>query len=188
MLVFVLSSRRSRPRALPQDLSTRLFYVWFCTKHLCFCFGGQRMACGPSPHLTGHGLRPPAIVLLPSAKIYGRSALLMVGRPCILPFCHFWLADHCASAFTDILMPAALAGIHLAPPPYTCMEGFHSCLACFVSFARVKLYKGRASPPSSRVTKKDEGSSGSRVSIVYLFYLYFSLSFALSVCLSLVLH
>ncbi|KAI8006594.1 hypothetical protein LOK49_LG07G01351 [Camellia lanceoleosa] len=34
----LLSSRRSRPRALPQDLSTCLFCAWLWTKHLCFCF------------------------------------------------------------------------------------------------------------------------------------------------------
>ncbi|GMP97162.1 hypothetical protein CsSME_00045527 [Camellia sinensis var. sinensis] len=28
---------------------------------LVFCFGGQGMACETSPHLTGHGLRPPAL-------------------------------------------------------------------------------------------------------------------------------
>ena len=154
--MFVLSSRRSRLRALHQDLSTRLFCVWVCTKHLCFCFGGHGMACRPSPHLTGHGLRPPAIVLLPSAKC-------LIGRHSV------WSIDHLFGQFfifgwpTTVhlllqifFMPAVLAGIHLAPLPYMCMEGFHSCLACLVSFARVILYKGRPSPPSLRVPEVQE--------------------------------
>ena len=116
--------------------------------------------------------------------MFGRSALFVVGRPCIWPIWHFWLADHCASAVVDIFMPAMLAGIHLFPPPYTCMEGFHSCQTCFVSFARVIFYKEEASPPSSRVTKNSSESSEIRVYIVCVFYLYFSLYFALSVLVS----
>ena len=154
MFVFVLSSRRSRPRSLPQELSTCLFCVWVCNKHLCFAFEEQGMACWPSPHLTGHGLRPPAIVFLPSAKC-------LVGRHSVWSVDHLfgqfgifgWLADHCAYAFGRYFVPGVLASTHFAPPPYSCMKGIHSCLACFVSFARVILYKGRPSPPSSRVRR-----------------------------------
>ena len=80
MFVFVWSSRRSRLHALPQDLRTRLFSVWFYTKHLCFALEGQGMPCEASPHITGHGQRPPAGVLMPSAMyIAGRHSLLLVG-------------------------------------------------------------------------------------------------------------
>ena len=110
------------------------------------------MACWPSPHLTGHGLRPPALFCC----TIGRSALFMVGRPVFWSICHFWLADHCSSAFGRYFMPAVIAGIHNTPPPYTCMEGFPSCLACFVSLARVDLYKGRASPHSLKVPRSSK--------------------------------
>ena len=81
MFAFVLSSRRSWLRALPQDLLTRSFCVWFCTKNLCFAFKEQGMTYWPSPHITGHGLRPPASDFVPSAMyIAGRHSLLPVGH------------------------------------------------------------------------------------------------------------
>ena len=90
MFVFVWSSRRSRLRALPQDLRTRLFSVWFCTKHLCFALEGQGIPCEASPHVTGQGQRPPAGVLLPSAMyIAGRHSLLPVGILCCRSAVHF---------------------------------------------------------------------------------------------------
>ena len=42
-------------RALPQDLRTQPFSVWFHTKHLCFALEGQGMPCEASPHTTGSG-------------------------------------------------------------------------------------------------------------------------------------
>ena len=114
-------------------------------------------------------------------QMLGQSALCLVGRPFIWSIWHFWLAAHCASTFGRYFVPAVLAGTHFAPPPYTCMEGFHSCLACFVSFARVILYKVRPSPPSSRVTKKEFQRSGLGVGFVYHPSLYLSLFLPLCV-------
>ena len=139
MFVFNLSSRRSRLRALPQDLSTRLFCVWFCTKHLCFCFGGQGMACEPSPHITSHGLRPPAVVCFhwpnvwPAGTIYGRPAIyfgqiaFLAGRPLFICFCRYF----CASC--DSWHPPLLPSIHV-------YGGISTLLACLVSLPW-KLYK-----------------------------------------------
>ena len=131
MFVFVLSSRGPRLCALPQDLSTRPFCVWFCTKHLCFCFGGQGMACWPSSYPTGHGLRPPAVFCCHRPNVWPTGTL--DGRPAIyFGQLHFWLADHCSSAFADIFRQLSCFCI----PPYTCMEGSPSCKACLVSFTR----------------------------------------------------
>ena len=139
MLVFVLSSRRPRLHALPQNLSTRLFCVWFCTKHLCFCFGGQGMACWSSPHSTGHGLKPPAVFcchwpnIWPTGTMDGRPAIyfgqiaFLAGRPLFICFCRYF----CASC--DSWHP-------LCSPPYTCMEGFLSWMACFGSLTRGNSY------------------------------------------------
>ena len=129
----------SATRALFQDLSTRLFCVWFCTKHLCFCFGGQGMACLPSPHSTGHGLRPPAVFcchrpnVWPTSTLDGRPAIyfgqiaFLACRPLFICFCRYFYAS-CASWHT------------LCSPPYT-MEGSSSWLACLESFARGIVYK-----------------------------------------------
>ena len=98
------------------------------------------MACWPSLHSTGHGLRPPAVVCFhrpyvwPAGTIDGRLAIYFgqiafsAGRPLFICFFRYF----CASC--DSWHP-------LCSPPYTCMKGFHSCLACFGSFARVNLYK-----------------------------------------------
>lgn len=82
MFVFVRSSRRSRLRALPQDLWTRLFSVWFCTKHLCFALEEQGIPCEASPHITGHGQRPPAGACLQ----FPRGALATVRTRFMLRF------------------------------------------------------------------------------------------------------
>ena len=126
MFVFVWSSRRSRLRVLPQDLRTRLFSVWFCTKHLCFALEGQGMPCEASPHITGHGHRPPAGVLLPSTMFFA-------GRHSLLPKWHFWAADYCSSAFADILVQLygiLFHSIHV-------YGGMASLLAYLVSFTRL---------------------------------------------------
>ena len=116
MFVFVLSSQRSRIRALPQDLSTRLFCVWFCTKHLCFALEGQGMACGPSPHSTGRGLRPSAVVcchrpnVWPAGTIDGRPAIFfwsiafLAGRLLCICFCRYFCAAgiHCHPLHTRV--------------------------------------------------------------------------------------
>ena len=84
MFVFVGSSRRSWLHALPQDLRTRLFSVWFCTKHLFVALEGQGMPCEASPHITGRGLRPPAVVCVhrpyiwPTGTLFGRLAINFV--------------------------------------------------------------------------------------------------------------
>ena len=41
--------------ALPQDLRTRSFSVWFHTKHLCFALERQGRACSQYPPTTGSG-------------------------------------------------------------------------------------------------------------------------------------
>ena len=98
---------------------------------------GNSLLAIPTPHRPWIDASGP-VLLLPAIGS-GRSALFMVGRPLFCPICHLWLADHCASAFGRYFVPAVIAGIHFAPPPYTCMEGFPSYLACFVSFARVEF-------------------------------------------------
>ena len=63
-------------RALPQDLRTRLFSVWFCTKHLCFALEGLWDI--PTHHRQW--LEATGWFLLPSAIFYaGRHILLPVG-------------------------------------------------------------------------------------------------------------
>ena len=98
---------------------------------------GNGLLVIPTPHWPW--LEATGLVLLLPAIGYGRSAIFMVGRPLFWSICHFWLADQCSFAFDRYFMPAVIAGIHNAPPPYTCMEGFPSCLACFVSFARLEF-------------------------------------------------
>ena len=132
MFVFVWSSRRSRLCALPQDLRTRLFSVWFCTKHLCFALEGQGMPCEASPHITGHGQRPPAGVLLPSAMyIAGRHSLLPVGTP----FCQNGIFGQPTTVHL-LLQIFYYSYLAFGSPPYTCMEGSLSLEACLVSFTR----------------------------------------------------
>ena len=132
MFVFIWSSRRSRLRALPQDLRIRPFSVWFCAKHLHFALKGQGMPCEASPHTTGHGQRPPAGVLLPSAiYIAGRHFLLPVGTP----FCQNGTFGRPTTVhlLLQIFCHSCLA---FDSPPYTCMEGSPSLEACLVSFTR----------------------------------------------------
>ena len=135
MFVFILSSRKPWQRASPRDLSTRLFCVWFCTKHLCFAFERHGRACRPSPPITGHGLRPPAVFCGHRPNVWPASTI--DGRPAIFfGYLHFWPADYYASAFADIF--SQLACIWL-PSIHVCggISLFRS-LSC-------KLYKTKSS-------------------------------------------
>mgnify|MGYP003702836467 CR=1 FL=1 len=135
--------------------SLNLSVLCLVRPNTCWFFlwrAGNGFLAIPAPHRPWHDAT--ALVSLPSAKGCGRAAHFVVGRPPLLGNWPFWLVDPLPSAFGRYFVPAVLASTHFAPPPHTCMEGFYSCLACFVSFARVIPYKGRPSPPSSRVTKK----------------------------------
>ena len=132
MFVFVWSSRRSRRRALPQDLRTRLFSVWFCTKHLCFALEGQGMLCEASPHTTGSGQRPPAGLFLPAALfVAGRHILLPVRIVCCRSALFFVEINFLGRRplfiyFMEIFCASCDSWHQLCFPPYTCMEGFPS--------------------------------------------------------------
>ena len=135
MFVFVWSSRRSRLRALRQELSTHLFSVWFCTKHLHFALEGQGMPCEASPHTTSHGQRPPAgfcchrQCILPASTTFCRSALHfakmapLAGRLLCIYFCRYFIT----------------AVLHLAP-----LHTVYGGISLFRSLS-CKLYKTKGS-------------------------------------------
>ena len=126
-------------RALSQDFRPRLFSVWFCTKHLCFALEEQGMPCETSPHTTGSGWRPPDGLFLPSALLFaGRHTLLPVGIVCCRSALFFVEMTFLGSRplfihFIEIFCASCDSWHQLFPPPYTCMEGFPSYLACLVS-------------------------------------------------------
>ena len=149
---FILSSRRSQPRALPQDLSTYLFCAWLCTNDLCFCFWGKRVACWPSPQPIGQGMKPSALFSCHRPKVladrhcFGRSATfvgqsaMFSGRTLFICFKQIFNASYPSwyAQFTpSIHVYGGICPFGLASPR---------------SFG-IEFYKKGAPPPFSEVLK-----------------------------------
>ena len=91
MFVFVLSSRRPRPRTLPQDLLTCLFCAWFCTKDLCFVLlrVGRGLLAILETHRPWHDATG-LVFFLPTKCLVGRYSLRCIGFFCVLSRPFIW--------------------------------------------------------------------------------------------------
>ena len=124
------------------------------------------MACWPSPHLTGLGLRPPALFSCYRPNI-------LVGRQC------FWLAGHFCWSIGHIFKPTPfhllLENIYGWHPLYAPSIHVYGGICLLFSFSwkleDLNLYKEGAPPPSSRFRVLGLGSLYLSISIVPSFCL-----------------
>ena len=118
---------------------------------LAFCLGGAGNALWGIPTHHRQWLEATGWFLLPSALLFaGRHILLPVGIFCCQSALFFVEVTFLGSRplfihFMEIFCASCDSWHQLFPPPYTCMEGFPSSQACWISFARGILIRERLS-------------------------------------------
>ena len=145
------------------------------------------MACGPSPHSTGHGLRPPAVFFFHRPNVWPAGTI--DGRPATFFWSIAFLAGHyCASDFADIFMQLACTWL----PSIHVYGGISLLASLSCKLTRLKLYKRRSLLPCSRVRQLSQHFQRVLIFRVRVHIPSISISLSLSlvycVCFVLVLH